>query len=295
MSQKFVAENTVLSEEMLFPSLKWMAEQVPGGFFVYYAREPLELIYVNNECIRLFGCSTLEEFKELTGFTFRGLVHPEDFEKIQNSIDDQIADEGNNNLDYVEYRIIRRDGSVRWFDDYGHFAHLPGYGDVYYVFVSDITEKHNVKMDMERRTRIYESLLDQFDEVADETLTVLQANLGTGLIEEVRGCDLYETDYAGGSIAAFLQTRAESFLVPGDREKFEEIFRLENLQERYYEGKGTAVFVGYCLRASGRQCFVKFTGSAAVDPNSGDVIVVGMETEHLYQTLEELICAGAAG
>ena len=37
MSQKFVAENTVLSEEMLFPSLKWMAEQVPGGFFVYYA------------------------------------------------------------------------------------------------------------------------------------------------------------------------------------------------------------------------------------------------------------------
>ena len=26
-----------------------------------------------------------------------------------------------------------------------------------------------------------------------------------------------------------------------------------------------------------------------------DVIVVGMETEHLYQTLEELICAGAAG
>ena len=72
--------------------------------------------------------------------------------------------------------------------------------------------------------------------------------------------------------------RSESFLVPGDRERYDEIFRLERLVEHYYKGEGPAVFVGYCRRQSGRQCFVKFSGSAAIDPVSGDVFAFGVET-----------------
>ena len=93
-------------------AIEWMAEQVPGGFFIYRADESQELLYVNEALLRIFGCDTLDQFRDLTGYTFKGLVHPEDFEAIQSSIDDQIADESNKNLDYVEYRIIRRDGSV---------------------------------------------------------------------------------------------------------------------------------------------------------------------------------------
>ena len=40
-------------------------------------------------------------------------MHPDDYESIQASIDAQIADPDNHNLDYVEYRIVRRDGAVR--------------------------------------------------------------------------------------------------------------------------------------------------------------------------------------
>ena len=47
-----------LSEEQMLPALKWMSEQVPGGFFVYLADESQKLIYVNSVCIRLFGCQT---------------------------------------------------------------------------------------------------------------------------------------------------------------------------------------------------------------------------------------------
>ena len=45
--------------------------------------------------------------------------------------------------------------------------------------------------------------------------------------------------------------------------------------EHYYKGEGPAVFVGYCRRQSCRQCFVKFSGSAAIDPVSGDVFAFG--------------------
>ena len=278
-----------LKEEMLIPAIKWMAEQIPGGFFVYLADESQRLIYINNACLRIFGCETVEEFKTMTGFTFRGLVHPEDYGKVQASIEQQISDTKNNNLDYVEYRIIRRDGTIRWVDDYGHFTHLPGYGPVYYVFIGDITEKHEALEESRRSSKLYEGMIEQFNDFADNSLTVFRTNITAGVIEEVRGRDLYDTDYAGGSIAESAKVRSASFLVPGDREKYDEIFKLENLVDRYYEGAGPAVFVGYCRRQSGRQCFVKFSGSVAIDPVSGDVIAFGVETEYNTEKVTEVL------
>ena len=125
--------------------LKWVAEQVPGGFFIYSAKEPFEVLYVNSEVLDIFGCADIDEFKELTGYTFRGMVHPEDFAAIQASIEEQIADPDNDRLDHVEYRITRKDGSVRWIDDYGHFATFPEHGDAFYVFISDITERRHIQ------------------------------------------------------------------------------------------------------------------------------------------------------
>ena len=278
-----------MDEGQIMPAIRWMAEQVPGGFFVYRDDEEQELIFVNSICYRLFGCKDEAEFRELTGFRFRGLVHPEDYDRVQASIESQIESPDSNNLDYVEYRIIRRDGSVRWVDDYGHLARLPGYGDVFYVFIGDITEKHYALEEIRRREKVYEGMQEQFNALADGSLTVFRTNITTGIIEEARGRDLYDTDYPGGSIAESARVRSESFLVPGDRKRYDEIFAPDRLMERYYKGLGPAVFVGYCRRASGRQCFVKFSGSAAIDPVSGDVFAFGVETEYNTEKVTEVL------
>ena len=132
---------TIIPTEENMTAVEWLAEQMPGGFFIYHATDNLELLYVNQSTCDIFGCSTVEEFREHTGNTFKGMVHPDDFDSIQSSIEEQIAMESNiRNMDYVVYRIVRKDGSIRWVDDYGRFASLPGYGDVYYVFIEDITE-----------------------------------------------------------------------------------------------------------------------------------------------------------
>ena len=179
---------------MLSSAIRWMSEQIPGGFFVYLADENQRILHVNRVCLRLFGCEDEEEFRELTGFTFRGLVHPEDYERVQKSIDEQISNQENGNLDYVEYRIIRKNGEIRWVDDYGHFAHLPGVGDVYYVFIGDITEKHKAQEETHRQSKVYEGMTAQFNALADDSLTVFRTNITRGVIEEVRGRDLYPTD-----------------------------------------------------------------------------------------------------
>ncbi|MBR1470360.1 MAG: hypothetical protein IJ600_01805 [Lachnospiraceae bacterium] len=44
-----------------------IGRHMPGGFFIYKAEQPEELIYANQAVFDIFGCSDLEEFKRLTG------------------------------------------------------------------------------------------------------------------------------------------------------------------------------------------------------------------------------------
>ncbi len=270
-------------------AIEWIGEQIPGGFFIYRADESAELLYVNNAVINMYGCETEDEFKELTGNTFKGMVHPQDYSAIEKSIDEQILSNETPNRDHVEYRIIRKEGSVRWVDDYGHFAQFPGYGDVFYVFISDITEQYLAQEESYRRAGVYNSMLEQLRSAADSSLAVIRCNLTTGLIEETGGSDPYKTDAVGESFDACEEARRKSLLVYRDRKLFEECFRIEELMDRFYKGAPPATFVAYCRRQSGRQCFVRFTRSVAHDPTTGDLILFGTESEYNNEKVSEVL------
>ena len=115
-------------------------DEMPGGFLIYQADGSEKIIYANKALIRIFQCESLSEFLELTKNSFRGMVHPDDLEEVEDTILKQIAD-SQYDLDYVEYRIIRKDGEVRWIEDYGHFIRSKSSGDFFYVFLSDATDK----------------------------------------------------------------------------------------------------------------------------------------------------------
>ena len=71
------------------PVVWQMASVIPGGFFIYKEDEKRELIYANQRVCDIYGCEDIDEFKALTGFTFNGMVHPDDLYKIQNQIQAQ--------------------------------------------------------------------------------------------------------------------------------------------------------------------------------------------------------------
>ena len=155
---------------------------MPGGFFIYRAEEPENLIYANKAVFDIYGCANLEEFRELTGFTFRGMVHPDDYDNISASIISQI-DTSEDHMDYAEYRITRRDGKMRWVDDYGHYCETMAYGGIYVVFISDITEKREQReMDKATRDAVIATLTNAYNTV--------------WLINDVvtETCSLYHTD-----------------------------------------------------------------------------------------------------
>ena len=169
-------------DENTLPIIEEIGGHMPGGFFVYQAEGEGKLIYANQATADIFGCADLDEFKQLTGFTFKGMVHHDDYRQIAASINQQIGD-SRENMDYVEYRIIRKDGSVRWVDDYGHFVNTRSHGGVYVVFISDITEKREKR---EADTAI-----------RDAVISTLTSTYNTvWLINDVdtESCSLYFTD-----------------------------------------------------------------------------------------------------
>lgn len=161
--------------------IKKFIDEIPGGFFIYHADEKEELIYANHALIRMFNCDSRKEFQELTGNTFKGIVHPDDFEAVEQSIREQITN-SQYDLDYVEYRIIQKGGEIRWIDDYGHFVRSDAAGDIFYVFVGDATEKKLRQQELTNAiladtARKEQKLINRIEEYDKELETINQEQL----------------------------------------------------------------------------------------------------------------------
>ena len=71
---------------------------------------------------------------ELTNGSFSGIVHPEDYQEVRNSIYEQI-NASDKKMDYVRYRIITKTGKIKFVRDYGHLVHMDSDVDLFYVFI----------------------------------------------------------------------------------------------------------------------------------------------------------------
>ncbi len=120
------------------------ANNFPGGFFIYEAEGDERLLYANDILYQLWGCESKEEFSELTGNTFPGMVHKDDIRRVEIEIHQQIKS-SEHKFDNVDYRIVRKDGTVRLVEDFGRLVADEKYGDLFYVFVMDVTEKIEAK------------------------------------------------------------------------------------------------------------------------------------------------------
>ncbi|MBR1658895.1 MAG: PAS domain-containing protein, partial [Oscillospiraceae bacterium] len=241
---------------------------------------------------RMLGYQDTSDFPDVLE-SWSDLLHREDRDRVLKEYTDTVHDYTGQKTYDVEYRLLTKNRGWRWFHAVGQLSRRPDGSPVTYVgmFV-DITEQKELQQKLEEREREktnYNSLMDQFNAIADESLTVIRSNMTTGRIEEVRGRDLYPTDYAGNAIEAYAASRLQNLLVESDRKKYVEVFMEQNLLERAAKGLGPATLVCYCRRASGRRCFVKFSGSASRNPLTGDVDAFGMETEYNAEMVTEVM------
>ncbi|MBQ6207599.1 MAG: response regulator [Oscillospiraceae bacterium] len=267
-------------------------EQMPGGFFVYRADETEEMLYVNDVLLDIFGCETRQEFWDLTGGTFRGLVYPDDRDAIEASITAQVA-ESERNLDHVEYRITRKDGAVRWVDDYGRFAHTKDAGDVYFVLIRDITELHEARAENVRRAEVIEGLSVDFK-------SIYLVDLQTGSMRPYRmnseyfqaiSAELGGADNQPANWSEILPIYADRYVIPADRERYLNEISAETIRKRLLTEHSYTVNYR-CKDVENPENMIYMQMSVVLIPNGGSVrrVVVGYRdiTEETMRVQREM-------
>jgi len=121
--------------------LRAFANGLPGGFFVYEAYGDERILFANDRMAELFGCESVDEFLRFVGGTFPNLVYHEDRMRVEDSVWSQInaTQHGSFGRDHVTYRVVSKDGALHYLDEYGRLVRSTGAGDVFFVFVADIT------------------------------------------------------------------------------------------------------------------------------------------------------------
>lgn len=117
--------------------LKDIILHFPGAILIYKATGKEEILFANLELIQLFDCTTLEEFQQHTGGTFRGIVHPDEYEAVEQSIWEQIKRPGSEGNDAVRYRIRTKTGNIKNILDKGRLVDTDVYGQIFYVLLID--------------------------------------------------------------------------------------------------------------------------------------------------------------
>ena len=270
---------------------------MPGGFFIYRAQPPQELLYANKPVFDIFGCGGEEEFRALTGYTFRGMVHPEDYERVEASIQEQIG-AGGEHMDYAEYRILRRDGRVRWVDDYGHYLETTAYGGVYTVFISDITEKHErIASDL----AIHQATLAELQKASADRITfgrisqalatdyfcIYVVDPQTGAFVDYSSSTEYDRlglERTGADFFAFSRGRVGPLIFQGDRDRFMAVFTRERVFDILRrDGIFTTKFR---LMLEGRPVYTSMKATLLEDEN-GRHLVIGMNNIDAQMKREE--------
>jgi len=239
-------------EKTLAGQLKCIMDWMPGGFFLYKAEGDEALLYANEAVLRIFLCDTMEELRRLTGNSFRGIVHPDDLERVEESIKVQIAN-SQFDLDYVEYRIIRKDGSIRWVDDYGHFIHCED-GDIFCVFIGDNTEKKMLHLQQEQnlqnRVEAYHQELEGISEEYLRRLEVIEGlsadyesifyvDLDSDTIQTYQLNDrlenLFDQKCRTRPFSSFITNYINQWVYPEDRERIQAFLSPEGLRKNLGE------------------------------------------------------------
>lgn len=296
---------TIKFDEQTLPIIEQISEGMPGGFFIYHADGDEELIHINGAMLRIFGCDTLEEFKELTGYTFKGIVHPSDLDRVEESIRAQIEG-GGDDLDYVEYRIVRRDGTVRWVEDYGHFIHTQAYGDLFYVFIEDATERISRRMaELERvNEALYGAQLreDYFKRaLLHEAVSFVEINLTR---DEFVSASMLNAEGELQNLFSFMGITPfekysdfvafwADFTEADELDEYHRFFDIGRLISCYEEGEREQAFDSWVIDMYGRRRLSHYTFFLEQNEHTGDVIALSVSRDITEQVERQSLLKSA--
>lgn len=124
-------KNTELLHQL---ALNYM-EYVPGGVLLMEAVHG-DVLYVNGRALEILECENDEEFRNLAGERFKGVIEPEDYVKVKNDTQTLIRS-GSTVATQITYRVKTKSGTLKRIYHVGKFFKDTPYGRILSVFVSE--------------------------------------------------------------------------------------------------------------------------------------------------------------
>lgn len=117
-----------------------MLSQLPGGMLVCRTDSEYSAKWISESLCRLLGYEDEEQIGMELDCRISALIYPQDIEIIRSRVNEKFAA---GDTYYMEYRMVKRDGSLLWVADMGKKAVDEDGEEVIYCFLSDITERIN--------------------------------------------------------------------------------------------------------------------------------------------------------
>ena len=144
--------------------LKALAANIPGCVQRCKYDGSLTMVYCSDGFLQLTGF-TSEEIDRFFHNQFIGMIYEPDREAIRRSIDIQL--QAGSVID-VQYRLLRKDGSLIWILDKGQLMAESGLEAELYCLLTDITGQREIMQELEISNERYKIVLDQSDSMIFE-------------------------------------------------------------------------------------------------------------------------------
>jgi CheY-like chemotaxis protein len=128
-------DGTIKNTELLHQLALNYMEYVPGGVILLEAIHG-DVLYVNGRALEILECDNVEEFRNLVGERFKGVIDPEDYGAVKENTQTLIRS-GSTVATQITYCVKTKSGTVKRIYHVGKFFRDTPYGRILSVFVSE--------------------------------------------------------------------------------------------------------------------------------------------------------------
>lgn len=114
-------------------------ENLHGGMYIFTTEGDRNILYADRNVIHLFECDDFADLLNYLGNNPSKALHPEDFVQAKSTISASSADR-NCRHTYLKYRILTKNGKIRYTESFGHRVISDDGKSCYYVITTEITE-----------------------------------------------------------------------------------------------------------------------------------------------------------
>lgn len=144
--------------------IKMTTENIPGGFMRCKTDRDFEFMFVSDSYLKLLGC-TREELNTVYNNKFINTLYEGDRARIQFEISDQIK---TGNLLELEYRIVKKNGEIRWILDKSQRVTDETGNAYFYCILIDITSSKKAQEKLKQNDERFRIILEQSDNIIFE-------------------------------------------------------------------------------------------------------------------------------